>query len=418
MSSSSPPSRTSWILRTGLSLILAIVILVVLELAGRQYYQLRTGDSWTNPGLDVTRPPDLNLGVVSDEDNALGFAVFDPARLVRLQPYLGQKVHINRLGFRGPEIDPQKPAGVCRIAMLGGSTTYGWGASSDETTIPALLEQYLRSSGLESLQVINAGVPGYISTQDLMQLQSQVLPLEPDIVILYTGVNDARYAVWARWQPHMSDWSRQIERLAWIGAWTQQLGLGWAAVLDLGTYLANHSYLAFAVRGLVDRVINGASQRPRIVDPEATEGDRYTSSVNPEAMAIFARNLRDMVHLTRAHGAQPLLAFPPTETTVALPMAEGPERDAVIAQLQGRPRGLAEAENVLWDVAQQMDVPLVKLNDVLNPTPAQYLLPPVHLNDGGNAAVARRLAYFIKEQGFCSSTASRPPAAVQPVRPA
>ena len=44
-------------------------------------------------------------------------------------------VTINSLGFRGGEFSPEKPDDVYRIFMLGGSTMFGYGATSDETTI-------------------------------------------------------------------------------------------------------------------------------------------------------------------------------------------------------------------------------------------------------------------------------------------
>jgi hypothetical protein len=46
------------------------------------------------------------------------------------------QIHVNSLGLRGPEVDPVKPPGVFRIVCLGGSTTFGTGASRDAATYP------------------------------------------------------------------------------------------------------------------------------------------------------------------------------------------------------------------------------------------------------------------------------------------
>ena len=48
---------------------------------------------------------------------------------------------INSLGFRGHEFSEIKPPNTYRIFMVGGSTMFGSGASSDETTIPGILQK-------------------------------------------------------------------------------------------------------------------------------------------------------------------------------------------------------------------------------------------------------------------------------------
>ena len=48
-------------------------------------------------------------------------------------------ITINTLGFRGSDFSEIKPPNTYRIFMLGGSTMFGAGATSDETTIPGYL---------------------------------------------------------------------------------------------------------------------------------------------------------------------------------------------------------------------------------------------------------------------------------------
>ena len=48
----------------------------------------------------------------------------------------------------------------------------------------------LKQSGYE-ITVINGGCRGYKSSQELVKLLRDVLPMKPDVVISYTGVNDA-----------------------------------------------------------------------------------------------------------------------------------------------------------------------------------------------------------------------------------
>jgi hypothetical protein len=94
----------------------------------------------------------------------------------------------NSLGFRGPEIARNKPAGVRRVTCIGASTTYGLDLSPEQA-YPAQLGQLLNAEH-GRWEVINAGVPGWISTEILINLQLRVLPLEPDVVVILEGRNE------------------------------------------------------------------------------------------------------------------------------------------------------------------------------------------------------------------------------------
>jgi len=67
-------------------------------------------------------------------------------------------ITINGLGFRGAEFSEIKPSDTYRIFMVGGSTMFGSGETSDETTIPGILQKIFDSdnSNLKKIEVINA----------------------------------------------------------------------------------------------------------------------------------------------------------------------------------------------------------------------------------------------------------------------
>ena len=99
-------------------------------------------------------------------------------------------ININSFGFRGDEIEIEKESGVFRIFMLGGSTMFGYGSSSDKTTIPAYLENRFAKSGL-NVEVINAGVIGGYSLSETELVKKSIINLQPDMIIAYDGWNDA-----------------------------------------------------------------------------------------------------------------------------------------------------------------------------------------------------------------------------------
>jgi lysophospholipase L1-like esterase len=97
---------------------------------------------------------------------------------------------VNSLGFRGAEFAKAKPPGAVRIACIGASTTFCTEAS-DDGAWPAQLQKRLQAMypGVV-IEVVNAGVPGYVITESRKNLEHRVLALEPDLVIYYEAQND------------------------------------------------------------------------------------------------------------------------------------------------------------------------------------------------------------------------------------
>jgi len=102
-------------------------------------------------------------------------------------------ITINTLGFRGAEFSEEKPPDTYRIFMLGGSTMFGTGATSDETTIPGYLQHHLSEKDFEfDIEVINSGIQGADSNTELNLIEQKLVTLSPDLVIIYDGWNDLR----------------------------------------------------------------------------------------------------------------------------------------------------------------------------------------------------------------------------------
>lgn len=95
----------------------------------------------------------------------------------------------NNFGFRGSDIPYPKPPKTIRIAFLGYSTTEGGG---QPLTYPDFVGQFLRewahSENLDvDFDVINAGRPGVGPSSMARIMRYEVAPLQPDIVVIYTG---------------------------------------------------------------------------------------------------------------------------------------------------------------------------------------------------------------------------------------
>lgn len=103
----------------------------------------------------------------------------------------GDPIHINRRGFRGPEIAPKKRPGQVRILFLGGSQVFDYRGGDWPGTVG---EKFRRAE--HDVEVINAGVPGHVTFDSLGKVLTDIWTLEPDIIFLCQAWNDIKYFSW------------------------------------------------------------------------------------------------------------------------------------------------------------------------------------------------------------------------------
>ncbi len=118
-------------------------------------------------------------------DRELGW-VLRPGASGRVSTETPQWVHINSHGFRDAERDYEKPAGTYRIAVLGNSWTEALQVSQ-EKTYTAVLEKQLNAEECfpgKRVEVLNFGVAGYSTAQELLLLRQKVWNFHPDLVLL------------------------------------------------------------------------------------------------------------------------------------------------------------------------------------------------------------------------------------------
>lgn len=216
-------------------------------------------------------------------------------------------VRTNAAGLRGPEI---RDDGSIRILALGDSCTWGWQVAEEES-YPHRLQTVLdERRGRGRYQVINAGVPGTTSYEGLRFLRARGLPLRPALLIVGYGFNDADAG---------GDVEIQLAREAAL-----------LPLLHLNDWLMDHS---LAYKWARWRVWYRQSKPP---------GPRV-------AVDKYARNLTEIVRLSRAHGA----------AVVFLGWWTAPDYDAARAR-----------------VANDLAVPLIRYRgpalDVVHPTPDGY----------------------------------------------
>jgi lysophospholipase L1-like esterase len=311
--------------------------------------------------------------------------------LVRTHPYMGyefrpgavkegniegggQHFRINSLGMRGPEMAPEKAPGVYRILCVGGSTTFGSGASEDHKTYPARLEHYLNERAPEGLryEVGNCGVTGYTTAENLINLELRLVELDHDAILLYEGVNDARMIQTRGFEPDYAHYRR-----SWVVT----------EITPLDRWLLGHVRLyAWATRGR-----DPEKQLDALANPTFVPGweELYLpddAGAPAEGLAVFFRNLEHMVLIARAHGVEPVLS-----TLATCDEERRAEQDpgATLAAINARlPAFAAELGVPLVDVAGALDDRCELFDDW------------IHLGDEGSDAHGRAVADAAQAQGL------------------
>ncbi len=121
------------------------------------------------------------LGSVIQYDPTLGWSLAPGASLVSVdsQRDFRYRIDVNSLGFRDREIDLEKPDGVRRVLVLGDSFAFGVGLKNEDR-FSDMLQRMLPGD----VQVINCGVPGWGTDQEMLFYEKSLRRLKPDLILL------------------------------------------------------------------------------------------------------------------------------------------------------------------------------------------------------------------------------------------
>lgn len=160
-------------------------------------------------------------------------------------------ITVNRHGMRSPDVELKKGDRL-RVAVLGDSTTFGYGVRDDES-YPAVLQTTLavRDRSRE-YEVLNFGVAGYNTADEAAVLAHKALRFRPDVIVVGYNLNDpdaesqmplhAHFRPQAWWESfHLARYVAAVARrprfkeLGYddpIHYWHAEGGANWAVVED------------------------------------------------------------------------------------------------------------------------------------------------------------------------------------------
>lgn len=167
---------------------LLLIFLIIFEGVLRVYDYYNPNCKMISSDVFSNTDDELKRWICLDNDNLK----WRNSPYLYLEPNQHYKtIDINSHGFRGNDITQEKPLDVYRIFVIGGSTTFGVGSTSNSNTIPGYLQNYFNSVPEINVEVINAGIPKAFSYSEINFVKRTILEYEPDLLIFYDGWNDA-----------------------------------------------------------------------------------------------------------------------------------------------------------------------------------------------------------------------------------
>jgi lysophospholipase L1-like esterase len=266
----------------------------------------------------------------------------------------GRPVITNATGMRETrDFDLVAPPGTVRIVGIGDSGMFGFGLEQDQDYLSVLERRLAARHGGTAYEVLNFGVPGYNSQQEMEVLRARALPYRPNIVIVGWCVNDASLPDFVYPRREFNEWN-----------------------------------VSYAYPFLFDRARFGA-----LIHPDVQHySDMATDLIDPAAFAGVGwdgvrRAYADLAALSRAHDFR-VIVFGPLSPEVAQ-----------ICQDLSLP---------VYDTLREIPPGTVS---------AEYAVHDMHPGPAGHELLGEHLERALDRQGWLPGTPGAPPMQVIPAGP-
>lgn len=323
--------------------------------------------------------------LVQGDSGKLGDIFVQQNGLRGLQPDARMgNISINSLGFRGPPLTQPKPADNLRIAFVGASTTFCAEVSGNNMTWPHLVTEAIQKEYPDiSVDYVNAAVPGYTVKTSLLNFSRRVVPLQPDVAIIYHATNDL-------------SWESRI--LA------EEQGVYAGNKGKKNSWLAEHSqlwYLATKNLQIKEAQRSALDARQRLEFSPAEIGEHFRQHLTQ--LVIEAKKISGVVALvTFSHRIRP------EQTPEEQLQAAG---SALYYMPFMEPQGLMESfrryNRIISDVASDTGAVLID-GEAMIPANSKYFNDTVHFKDAGSRVMAQRVsAALLENTAFRSLAAAK-----------
>lgn len=122
-------------------------------------------------------------------DSELGVSLVPNMKVTHSRGCFTGQVETNRWGFRDRDRILEKPPGDFRIALIGDSVVEGVHVNPDQV-MNIQMEKLLQQQGYHNIEVMNFGIEGIGTTQELILYKDRIRQFHPDLVLLTVSDND------------------------------------------------------------------------------------------------------------------------------------------------------------------------------------------------------------------------------------
>ena len=279
---------------------------------------------------------------------------------------------VNSLGIKAPEITAKDPNGPMRIILVGDSVAAPRFNEPKDNWVAMMGEEFTGRA-----EVINAAIIGYTIYQERLLLESRLLSLEPDLVVLQYSLNDnARF---------LHRFNKDVE----IGLLLTEEGRR-AIIPDEGdplAWLPKSSYLVLRLRfALMQMRLNEAKYpwQRHAGFARAWEEDSWE----------FVRDQLSAIHqsVTSVGGRLAVVMFPFV-----------PQFNKKL--VQGELQTVLYPQSKMSEICEEMEIPLHDLYAFLaDRGGAELFADLAHLNPDGHRLVADEMVRYLEEGGFVPSS--------------
>jgi len=282
----------------------------------------------------------------------------------------GPRTH-NSTGQRGPELDQVWRQARLRIAAVGGSTTYDVGVGDDQTWVHKFGKLLP-----PDFQTANFGVQGHSSAEHLTLTNLVLSDYRPDVILYFMGWNDLRSS-------HTPDLAGDYPY--------HQRSLYRSLLIDCP--------FSFTATGSVVKVLANQLYPNSLLNAvQAKKATTVSAEIDPQALAIYRRNIHLIAAAARAIGAEPI--FVPQVPNESAAVGSAPHWWTPTIPTEAIPRFIRAYNDVLIQTAHEEGAVVVP--EVLDqPWPSADFMDFAHFNDAGTtkfaATLHRALAGHLQE---------------------
>jgi len=186
---------------------------------------------------------------------------------------------------------------------MGASTVYGIYVRDNETSASQLECRFNELQGSRKVEVINAGVPGWVSSETLRSLTGRVLRLHPDAILVADGRNEIFPQLFNNYRDDYSHYRR-------AGYDFRDSNYQYKNLFRVSNLL-----MLLMTRGDGHLGFSNRDENPAyaVIDytNAPTDDDIFRNAGQPARLNAFRRNLEQIIQLCRESNVKPVLSTIP-----------------------------------------------------------------------------------------------------------